>query len=184
MKDIWKDIPGYEGMYQCSNYGLIQSFDRYIPSAIKYQDRVKRKGKIIKPFFDRYGYLKLILYKNGIKKNVTIHRLVALSFISNPENKPQVNHINGIKSDNYVNNLEWVSNIDNIKHGVANKLFQYGLNHHFATLTTQELIDIKNKYIPRIYSSRKLAKEYNVSKTLILYIIKGKTRKYETANFK
>lgn len=99
MQEIWKDIKGYEGLYQISNFG-----------------RVKRNGNILKPI-DSHGYKYVHLCnKNHERKNHAIHRLVALTFIYNPSNLPQVNHIDGDKSNNLITNLEWVTATENAYH--------------------------------------------------------------------
>ena len=100
MEEIWKDIEGYEGLYQVSNFGKIKS--------IGY-----KKKKILKPTQDHYGYLNVTLYKNKNKKAKRIHRLVAEAFIANPENKPEIDHIDTDKLNNNVKNLRWVTRIEN-----------------------------------------------------------------------
>ncbi len=114
MKEIWKDVAGYEGVYQVSNLGRVKSLDRTIPHN-KYGS-VRRNGKILKPFIDTYGYLKVRLCNDGTGRNEFVHRLVALAFIPNPQNKETVNHINGNKHDNTVANLEWNTQAENVKH--------------------------------------------------------------------
>lgn len=94
--EIWKDIPEYEGLYQVSNFGKVKSLPRNTT-----------KGGILKPRKNRGGYLQLQLTKNGIRKTFTIHKLVALAFILNPENLPCVNHKDENKENNHVDNLEF-----------------------------------------------------------------------------
>ena len=90
-----------------------------------------------------------------------IHRLVASQYIPNPQNKPEVNHINGIKDDNRVENLEWVSGKENMKHALKNGLLEDGLMK-IRKLTTEDVFQIRKKYKPRKYTYRMLAKEYDV----------------------
>lgn len=92
--EIWKDIPEFEGEYQASTLGRIRSLKTAMP-------------RVLKPHPGQDGYLKVNLYKEGKQFPMTVHRLIGLTFIENPENKPTVNHINMIKTDNRVENLEW-----------------------------------------------------------------------------
>lgn len=109
MKEIWKDVAGYEGRYKVSNKGRVKSLI---------------SGKILKNQSDKYGYqyVKLSNGKRGSYKHMSIHRLVALAFIPNPENKPEVNHKDGNKRNNYVDNLEWVTPKENVEHAYRNNL--------------------------------------------------------------
>lgn len=104
MKEIWKDVVGYEGLYQVSNTGKVKSLDRYEKCG---NFKRFRKGKIMKLSIDIYGYTKIQLCKKGKSKWFQIHRLVAEAFTQNPNNYPCVNHKNEIKDDNRVENLEW-----------------------------------------------------------------------------
>lgn len=107
--EIWKDINGYEGYYQISNQGNVRSVDRF--------DGVHdRKGTIIKPNLKQNGYLQVGLRTHNKRKWIGVHRLVAIHFIENPDNKPQVNHIDGNKQNNTINNLEWVTAKENQNH--------------------------------------------------------------------
>lgn len=113
MIEIWKDIPGYEGLYQISNYGNVRSMNYN-----------KKVGNIkeLKPNTTRDGYLEVHISKDSKRRYFLIHRLVAQAFIDNPDNKPQVNHIDGDKSNNNVSNLEWVTNGENQRHAYDNGL--------------------------------------------------------------
>ena len=128
--EVWKELLGY----QVSTYGRVKSF--------------KRGGiKILKPDVNRKGYLFVALYKNGKRTFFKIHRLVALAFVPNPENKPQVNHIDGNKLNNFVGNLEWVTNSQNQQHAFDIGLCKSRINKAQAeyiranpdNLTTTEL---------------------------------------------
>ena len=107
--EIWKDIPGYEGLYQVSNFGRVRSI---------------LTGRIRKYGDNGHGYKFIPLCKNNKTRNYYIHRLVAALFIKNPYNKKTVNHINGIKADNYVSNLEWATQSENTQHGFDNGLIK------------------------------------------------------------
>lgn len=101
MCEVWKDVVGYEGLYQVSNIGNVKSLNN---------------NCIRKPIKHRCGYLRVDLWRDGKMQNAYVHRLVAQAFIPNPENKAQVNHINGNKTDNRTDNLEWVTNAQNATH--------------------------------------------------------------------
>lgn len=110
----WKDIQGYEGLYQCSSFGNIRSLDRYVYE--KTGKKQFRKGKIIIPRLNKNGYMQLALNKDGKRKMVYIHIITAKTFLNNPNNYETVNHIDGNKNNNKSNNLEWCSFSDNNKH--------------------------------------------------------------------
>lgn len=102
--EIWKDIQGYEGLYQVSTLGRVRSLDRLIKS--RYGNFRKITGKIIKPNKIWSGYLRISLWKQQVEYK-SLHRLVAETFIPNPQNLPCVNHKDEVKSNNSVSNLEW-----------------------------------------------------------------------------
>lgn len=121
MSDVWKDIPGFEGRYQVSNAGQVRSVPRDVNN---HTGVIHLKGKILKQRPDFKGYMRIDLNDNfGRHKYLGVHRLVAMAFIPNPENKPQINHIDGIKNHNFVENLEWVTNQENHDHAVLNGLY-------------------------------------------------------------
>ena len=112
----WKDIKGYEGFYQVSNLGRVRSLERdiYCQNGTFHQHL---KEKILVPVLDKDGYQIVSLYKNRKMKTMKVHRLVALAFIPNPENKPQINHKDEVKTNNVVENLEWCTSVYNALYG-------------------------------------------------------------------
>ena len=108
MKEEWRDIAGYEGLYQVSNFGRVKS--------LNYNHTIG-KERILKPSITKRGYLMVVLFKNKKGKTFLIHRLVAQAFIPNPNNYPCVNHKSEIKTQNNVENLEWCDNKYNLNYG-------------------------------------------------------------------
>ena len=105
-KEIWKDIPDFEGLYQVSNFGRIKSLERKEFMARNNCYKV-RKERVLKANITTKGYERVRLYKNGKGKNIFVHRLVAIVFIKNPNNHPIINHIDEDPLKNHVSNLEW-----------------------------------------------------------------------------
>lgn len=127
MKEIWKDIFGYEGFYQISNLGNVRSLGRTVKNkASKTRDEyyVSIKSKYPKQHKSIDGYLRVDLCKDRGHKNFLVHRLVALHFIPNPGMLDQVNHIDGDKTNNCVENLEWCTQVENAVHAVETGLFK------------------------------------------------------------
>lgn len=127
MKEVWKDIFGYEGFYQVSNLGRVKSLDRiikYKPSKTRGEYEAKTNGKISTQHKNIDGYIRVDLCKDGKHKSSLVHRLVALHFIPNPGMLNQVNHIDGDKTNNYVDNLEWCTQAENAAHAVKIGLFK------------------------------------------------------------
>lgn len=118
MKEIWKAIKDYEGIYEVSSFGRVKSLDRMIqhPHRLYHQ-----KERILKANVDGGGYLSVGLHKDGTMKRVHVHRLVAMAFVPNVNNKSEVNHIDENKLNNTSSNLEWVSRIENENYGTKRK---------------------------------------------------------------
>lgn len=124
MKEIWEDVKGYEDLYQVSNIGRVRSKDRM--RHVGHGHYGLKKGRILKPYKMKsreYGYyLQVTLCRNNKHTKHLIHRLVAQAFIENHDNKPCVNHIDGDKANNRVDNLEWCTFSDNNQHAYDTKL--------------------------------------------------------------
>ena len=123
MEEIWKWIDGYENMYQVSNLGRVRSVDRDVYCEVSPNKLQHIYGKVLKQGTNHKGYPIVYLSKDGKQKTITVHRLVALTFIENPLNLPQVNHIDGDKTNNNVSNLEWCDNSYNQIHAHKTGLF-------------------------------------------------------------
>jgi hypothetical protein len=148
-------------------------------------------GRVLKPAKDNKGYLRVGLTINGKLCTKKVHRLIAQTFISNTLNKPFVNHINGIKNDNRVENLEWVTAKENTKHAIDNGLFYFNTSEQSININTkkgslngmsilneQEVIEIRKKFKPRKYTRKMLSLEYNVTENCIKDIIIRKSWKH------
>ena len=165
--EIWKDCPDFEGWYLVSNYGR---FKRIMPAPKAIV------GRLINPSVQRQGYLLVDLSIKGISKKFIAHRMVARAFIPNPENKPQVNHKDGIKSNNHVSNLEWVTASENVLHSFRIGLEKpmQGESHHQAKLTNKDVFMIR-KLLKNGVRNKDLAKRYSVDRNSITNIKSGKT---------
>ena len=171
MTEVWKDIQGYEGLYKISNFGNIKS----------------KSGIFKKQFISFKGYLRIKLSNNGEYKSYTVSRLVATAFIPNPENKPEVNHIDGNKLNNNISNLEWTTKSENAIHAFKNGLRKTnfkpkrGVINNFSKLTEEDVKYIRKNYIKhngKSSNSRELANLFNVTIVNINHIVNRKTWKY------
>ena len=138
-KEIWKDVVDYEGYYKVSTLGRVKSLERRVKCS-NYYDKIVYGG-ILKIFKNHRGYICVALSRDSKMENFLVHRLVLMAFIPNPSNKLQVNHKNSIKTDNMVENLEWCTQSENMKHAYANgtkkktykAVIQYSLNMEFIS---------------------------------------------------
>lgn len=118
-EQIWKAVPDYEGLYEVSSEGNVRSLNRFVNGR---NGKKLKKGKDCKPF--KRKYLSVTLSKEGKTRQYSIHRLVALAFLDKPASLDEINHIDGIKDNNNVTNLEWCNRSQNLKHAIANGLFK------------------------------------------------------------
>lgn len=147
-EEIWKDIEGYEGLYQISNFGRVKSFPRL---------GARLKEHILK-VTNNNGYMRLSLAKNKTRKYFYIHVLVAKAFIPNPNKYPEVNHIDENKSNNHVDNLEWCNKSYNANYGNRNKL----ISLHSAMLRPVLQFDLNGNFIKEYSSIREAVKELKI----------------------
>ena len=156
--EVWRDVVDHEGRYMVSNIGRVKSL-RW------------GKEKFLNPFHNVDGYLKVSLYKNGKMRQHSVHRLVALAFIPNPDEKPQVNHINGNKTDNRVENLEWATGQENTIHAIIMGLSNQ--KNHQKKLTNDEVEYIRTHCIKGdiYFGMNALARKFNVCQATIWKII-------------
>ena len=161
MKEIWKDIPNYEGFYQISNLGNVRSVDRIVNAGIKNNNKVVKKGKILNPVKDKDGYLKVSLSKNNIRKNYFVHRLVGKVFISNNKNLKQINHKDENKENNCVSNLEWCDNKYNQNYGTRKMRIAKSLSKPIIQY------DLKGNYIKKWESATKAEENLNICRANI-----------------
>jgi len=166
MKEIWKIIPGYKGLYEVSNQGRVRSYSR------------GNNPRILKPEITWCGYARTALCRNGAfdRNHLSIHRLVAQAFIPNPENKPEINHKNGIKADNRVENLEWCTISENRKHAIATGLMimPRGKQCSWAKLNEHKVQRIR-LLIELGIRHKKIAKMFNISPSNVSHISVGST---------
>lgn len=165
-KEIWKAIVGYEGFYEVSNLGTIRSVTRYIPNGRGSMS--KRTCKIMCAYKDNKGYLRVKLSTNNMGASLKVHRLVAEAFLPKPVPRIQVNHKDGVKTNNKINNLEWVTAFENMQHATKLGLMHKaaGKDHCRARAVVQ--LDPKTlKVIQRFNTISEAARYYNFWHTAI-----------------
>ena len=132
MEEIWKDIEGYEGLYQVSSQGRVKSKCRYVNNRWG-NNKKPVNEQILKPKTNKGGYYSVNLFKDGKYKTRLVHCLVAKAFIPNPDNLPQVNHKSEVRTENFVENLEWCDSKYNNNYGTRNKkLSEKRKGFHFS----------------------------------------------------
>lgn len=167
MKEVWKDVEGYKGYYQVSNKGRVRSWKDSAPKRVNKPRLLKLQA--------RNGYKFVALSKNGNKKSIYVHRLVAKAFIPNAESKPQVNHKDLDRSNNIVTNLEWCTGHENMRHASINGCCsQKGEEASNRKLSLNDVLEIRNAYRLKVFTQQEIADAYGVSRAQIWRIVNRK----------
>lgn len=180
MVEVWKEIEMYNRKYEVSNLGRV----RTVYQELKRSDGVKYiiKPKLLKQRLNKDGYPTVTLGFHSKRTRVKVHRLVAIAFIPNPLNKKEVNHIDFDRTNNKVENLEWTTHKENIRHSIENnsevvRLSRTGSKNGRSKLTEKDIIEIRNLYDNGM-TRMEIAKKFNRGWTTIDHIIKRETWKH------
>ena len=185
--EIWKPIKDYEGLYEVSNLGRVKSLERKVAHPIVKEKTIKEK--LLKYNTDKNGYLYVTLYKDGKSKSLKIHRLVAIAFISNPDNKPDIDHINTNKADNRVDNLRWVTKEENMNNPLTKekqKINTSGERHYKYGKRGSECKDsirvvqlTLNGELVKIWDSIRMVNDYGFQDGSACRCCKGKFKQHK-----
>lgn len=173
MEEIWKDVEGYEGLYQVSNLGKVRSIDREVKTSTGFR---KYKGMVLKQ-----RIVKEYLYVNfGTRSTHRVHRLIAKAFVPNPDNLPEVNHIDGNKLNNNIDNLEWCTSKENINHSWGKGLSKSrkGEKTNLSKLKEGDVLEIRRLHKTKKYKLRQLGAMFNVSEGCVSMIVNKLTWKH------
>jgi hypothetical protein len=174
--EVWKDIKDYEGLYQISSWGRVKSLSRRMWVG---RGWTISKEKILRAHNTGKGYLQTFFTKDYKKYYPLIHRLVAEVFIQNPLNLPDINHKDGNKSNNYVNNLEWCTKKQNTQYGIKLGLIKItGDDNGNSKLKKDFVMEIIKKHRTENYTQQQLADEYGVCRGHIGRIVNNKSWKH------
>lgn len=168
----FRDIKGYEGIYQVSEYGHILLITK--------RSGTLKAGQLMKPQINYLGYVTIRLTRGEDRKTLTVHSLVAKMFIGERPAGLEINHIDGDKTNNHYSNLEYVTHQENVTHSVVNKLWRpkTGIHHGMARLTEELVREIRFRYENEDIWQKDLAKEYRISRIQMSRIINRKSWKH------
>ncbi len=167
MDETWRDIPGYENLYQVSDQGRIKGV------SVRCNNKYK-PGRILKSANDGRGYIHIVLCRDGKKFDWHVHRLVLIAFRgSPPDGKNEVNHMNNISNDNRLENLEWVSRTENERHKYNTTIANRGTRNGSCKLSELDVKIIRNRLASGDYQ-HVIAQDYGVSRSLIGQIAGGR----------
>lgn len=189
MEEIWKDIEGYEGLYQVSNSGRVKSLERYKENHSKLQ-KVEEKIKTVS--IDNIGYYRVCLYKDNKLKNARVHRLVAQTFIPNPDNLREVNHKDGNKLNNNIDNLEWVTSSENNKHAwntglhICTEKQRKQLSKNNQKYKSKEIhqLDLNGNYIRTWINAHEASRQLDIDRSTISQCCTGGRRNKTAGGYK
>ena len=166
IKEEWRPIKGYEGLYEVSNFGRVKSLSRKVRAG---KNKIRTVNeRILKPYKSKFGYLVVKSSPKNGSKHFAIHRIVAQAFIPNPNNYPDVNHKDERKDNNIVSNLEWCNHSYNALYGTCQQRL---LKHKQKAV---EMVDTKTNEVVRVFDSMKNAgEELNIAKEQISAVCRG-----------
>jgi len=170
---IWKDVEGYEGMYQVSDAGLVRSLDRLDSKGRRI------KGRVLKPSVNGPGYYSVVLSKEGKVCTKEVHRLVAENILGRPSVKREVNHKDGDKLNNNKDNLEWVDRGKNMRHA-----YEIGLNNHNHCSKAVAQYDLEDNLVAEYESGREASRATGISQGGIWNSLHGKYQQIKGFKFK
>lgn len=175
MKEVWKPVKGYEGIYEISNLGKVKSLSRIKKCGWKDSKPQITKEKILKQHIDNLGYERVKLL-DGSK---TVHKLLAETFLPNPDNYNEINHKDGDKLNNSLDNLQWCTRSENIKHAfeIGLKTPKKGEENNKSKLKENDVREIRKLFSTGNYSKSELGRMFGVTASAVYYIIKNKTWK-------
>lgn len=181
-EETWKDIQDLEGYYKVSNTGKLKRLSKYVAHNRGINQLIK--GKVLSPTIDTSGYLATNIRYKGVSKRFRVHRLVAKSFVPNPDNKPFVNHKDGNKLNNNDWNLEWNTAKENVVHAFKNGLMNTcsGVKHKHSKAIYQ--IDNNNNVIAEFISIQDAANKLNICRVGISLVCSGKFKQTKGYKFK
>ena len=177
MEEIWKDVKGYEGLYQVSNLGRVRSLDRYVNN--RHKTKTLKKGRmLINSLHKKTGYLIVSLSKNGFFKVKKVHQLVAIAFIPNVNGYNQINHKDEDKTNNKVDNLEWCDSLYNNNYGSHAKNISKTRNKNKKGYKTVIQYNQKLEIINIYNSTREAARLNNADNSIISKCCRGLRKDY------
>ena len=176
MTEEWRRVVGYEGLYEVSSHGRVKSVERISPQGHRLRERIR------KPYIDRYGYPAVNLCKNGIVKNIPVHRLVCTAWHENEDSLPTINHIDGDKKNNAPDNLEWASHSQNIQHAFdtglkkPSRVKRYGERNPHCKVSTRNIQKIRTLYATGKHTQKGLGAMFGIKQSQVGRIVRNEQR--------